>query len=82
MSDAALREDVIAALESRPGIAVTRLPNGVIEVIAPNQPLRTFPLKTTVSRGLLSEFERYYGVPIAASYPHPSTKRERGKDVV
>lgn len=81
MGDAALREDVIVALEGQPGVTVTRLPDGVIEVIAPGQPLRTFPLKVTVSRGLLSVFERYYGVSIAAHYPHPSTKRDKDKNV-
>lgn len=68
-ADGALREDVIEALESTPGVSVTRLPSGAIEVAKAGQPLRTYPFKATVSRGLLTEFERYYGIPMAAFYP-------------
>lgn len=67
-SDGALREDVIAALRARPGVSVIQLPNGALEVSTVDS-LRTFPLKATVSRGLLTEFCRYYGVTMAAFYP-------------
>lgn len=77
MSDAALREDVIVALESRPGVSVTRLSGGVIQVVSPGQPVRVFPLKPTVCRGLLSDFERWYGVPMAAHYPPHGVKKEK-----
>jgi hypothetical protein len=70
-ADGALRDDVIAALEAAPGVTVTRLPGGAIEVSKSGQPLKAFPLKATVCRSLLYQFERYYGVPIAAFYPLP-----------
>ena len=70
-ADGALREDVIAALSRAPGVTVTRHTPEIIEVSKQGEPIRTFPLKATVKRGLLYELERYYGVPIAAFYPLP-----------
>jgi len=68
-ADGALRDDVIAALERADGITVVRLSISAIEVAKAGQPLRVFPLKPVVSRGLLGEVERYYGIPMAAFYP-------------
>jgi hypothetical protein len=78
MSDAALRGDVIAALEAMPNVSVSRLPGGIIEVSTPGQPIQAYALKPTVSRGLLAQFERLYGVPIANFYP--SLKARKDKD--
>jgi hypothetical protein len=81
MSDAALRGDVIAALEASPRITVTRLSDGTIEVAKRGKPVQAYILKPTVSRGLLAHFEREYGVPIAAFYPSLRAKKDT-KDAV
>lgn len=74
MSDAALRKDVIAALRAKDGVTVTELADGSVEIACVGEPPRRFPFKDTVSRGLLDQFERLYGVPKAAFYPPTSTK--------
>jgi len=74
MSDGALKPDVIAALKQQKGVSVTDMPDGSIEVAAVGQPIRRFPLGDVVSRGVLWNFERWYGVPIGACYPRTRVK--------
>jgi hypothetical protein len=74
MSDGALRADVIAALTQQKGVSVTPMPDGSIEVSAVGQPIRRFPLGPVVSRGVLWNFERWYGVPIGSCYPSTRVK--------
>ena len=74
MSDAALRADVLSALRSKDGVAVSELADGSVEIACVGQPIRRFPLKPTVARGLLANFERWYGVPKAAFYPPTSIR--------
>jgi hypothetical protein len=72
MSDGALRQDVIEALARH--ATITHLPNGAIEIAKEGEMLRTYPaFSSVVPRGLLREFERYYGVPMAAFYPAAKT---------
>ena len=82
MADGALREDVIAALESAPGVSLNEPAPNVIEVSkAGEAAIRTFHLKSTVCRGLLYEFERYYGVPISKFYPLPFSRQAQKEAV-
>lgn len=74
MSEPALRADVVAALRAKDGVSVVELGDGSIEVGCVGQPIRRFPLKPTIARGLLSDFERWYGVPKSAFYPPTSTQ--------
>ena len=68
MSEPALRSDVIAALEATDGITVREIGNSSVEV-AKGVDLRAFPLKKTVSRGMLWNLCRWYEVPFAAFFP-------------
>lgn len=80
-ADGALLHDVIAALEAADGIQVVVVRKGVFEISCEGQPLRTFLLRSNVSRCLLVEFERYYGVRMAAFYPPTESgvmKRQAG----
>lgn len=74
MSDAALRTDVVQALKdaSASGVVVTEHIDGSVEISKSGQMLRRFPFGTTVARGLLAKFERWYGIPMAAFYPRTS----------
>ncbi len=76
MSDAALREDVVAALGEAKGVTVTEMADGSYEIAAVGQMVRRFALKPTVPRRLLWQFERWYSVPIAAFFKSYRTKPE------
>lgn len=74
MGEPGLREDVIAALRAQPGVDVTVLNDGSVEIAAVGEPIRRFALRPTVPRGLLWRFVRWYKVPIAAFFPPIRTK--------
>lgn len=74
MGEPALRDDVITALTKAPNLAISVMPDGTVEVSSVGEPIRRFPFRATVSRGLLWDLQRWYGVPIAAFFPSTSVK--------
>ena len=73
MSEPALNMDMVSALRAKSDVTVT---DSSIEVACVGQLVRRFACRTTVSRGLLANLQRWYGVPIAAFYPPTRVKAE------